>query len=139
VYTIRQPLTKRVLIADDEDVSRYLLTRLVEKEGYEPVICKDGREVYRLLTLDANFCAAIFDKMMPHLDGLEIVRFMQTEKRLMRIPVMMISADQDIKLVGTSFAAGVTMFLPKPFTVDHFRSTFQLLLAHHSTNVCRRA
>jgi len=50
--------------------------------------------------------------MIPHLKGIDIIRYMRTEKRLMRIPIMMISAEHDIKLMASSFAAGASVFLP---------------------------
>ena len=120
--------TRRVLVADDDPIIRRMVTRYVEMEGYEPVAVHDGGAAYRLLQNDANFCGAVFDMMMPHLEGLDIMRFMSTEKRLMRIPVMMITSERDLKLLANSFAAGVTVFLPKPFTSDQFQNTFRLLL-----------
>lgn len=120
--------TTRILIADDDPIIRRLLTRFVEKEGYQPVVVNDGGAAYRLLQTDANFCGAIFDMMMPHLEGLDVIRFMSTEKRLMRIPVMMVTSEQDLKLMANSFAAGVTLFLPKPFSSEQFQTTFRLLV-----------
>lgn len=124
-----QPQTsKRILIADDDPVIRHLLTAIVRKEGYAVVAVNDGREAYRLLQTDANFKAAIFDMMMPHLQGLDIIRYMRTEKRLMRIPAMMISSEQDIKLMIESFTSGATVFLPKPFTPERLQMTLRMLL-----------
>jgi chemosensory pili system protein ChpA (sensor histidine kinase/response regulator) len=120
--------TKRVLVADDDPIIRRMVTRFVEKEGYEPVVVNDGGAAYRLLKDDSQFCGAVFDMMMPHLEGLDVIRFMSTEKRLMRIPVMMITSEQDLKLLANSFAAGVTVFLPKPFTTEQFQTTFRLLM-----------
>lgn len=133
------PATPRVLIADDDPVIRHLVTRLVEKEGKEPVTCTDGREALRLLQSDSNFCAAIFDMMMPYLEGIEVIRFMRTEKRLMRIPVMMMTSEQDLKLLGASLAAGVTLFLPKPFSSEQFGRTFKLLLVNSPVSVALKA
>jgi CheY-like chemotaxis protein len=121
--------TNRILVADDDPIIRRLVTRFVEKEGYEPIVVNDGRAAYRLLRTDSNFCGAVFDMMMPHLEGLDVIRFMSTEKRLRRIPVMMITSEQDLKLLANSFAAGVTAFLPKPFTSEQFQTTFRLLLS----------
>ena len=42
---------------------------------------RDGREAYKILQSEANFTAAIFDVVMPHISGPELVRFMKTEKR----------------------------------------------------------
>lgn len=126
-------ITKRVLIAEDDAVTRTIVNRLVQSEGYEPVICGDGREAVRILKTDSNFCAAIFDSAMPYLEGIDIIQFMLTEKRLMRIPIMMISTVEDSKVISNSFAAGVSLFLPKPFSSERFQSTFRLLLAHKAT------
>ena len=126
--TAQHQTSKRILIADDDPVIRHLLTAIVRKEGYEVVAVNDGREAYRLLQTDANFKAAIFDMMMPHLQGLDIIRYMRTEKRLMRIPAMMITSEQDIKLMVESFTSGATVFLPKPFTPERLQMTLRMLL-----------
>lgn len=122
--------TKRILIADDDPVMRHLLTSIVRKEGYDAVVVDDGREAYRILLSDADFKAGIFDMMMPHLEGLDIIRYMRTEKRLRRIPVLMISAERDLQLMAKSFIAGATVFLTKPFTTDQFLGTLRILLAN---------
>jgi len=122
--------TKRILIADDDPVMRHLLTSIVRTEGYDTVVVDDGREAYRILQSDADFRAGIFDMMMPHLEGLDIIRYMRTEKRLQRIPVMMISAERDLQLMAKSFVAGATVFLTKPFNTTQFQSTLRVLLAN---------
>ncbi len=126
--------TKRILIADDDPVMRHLLTSIVRKEGYDTVVVDDGREAYRILQSDADFRAGIFDMMMPHLEGLDIIRYMRTEKRLQRIPVMMISAERDLQLMAKSFVAGATVFLTKPFNTTQFQSTLRVLLANKSVS-----
>lgn len=120
--------TRRVLVADDDPVIRHLVTTIVRKEGYTPVVVNDGLEAFRILQKDADFKAAIFDMMMPHLEGMDVIRQMRTEKRLMRIPVMMITSEQDLKLMSASFAAGATLFLPKPFTTEQLQSTLRMLV-----------
>ncbi len=129
--------TKRVLIADDDPVIRLLVTSAVQREGYEVVAAQDGREAYRILQTDSDFKAAIFDMMMPHLEGLDIIRFMKTEKRLMRIPAMMITSEQDLKLMAETLSAGAVLFLRKPFTAEQLRSILGMLL--NGNNLTKRA
>jgi CheY-like chemotaxis protein len=119
----------RILIADDDPVIRHLVTAIVTKLGYLPVTMNDGREACRLLYKDADFEAAILDMSMPHLEGLDVIRYMRTEKRLMRIPIMLITAEQNVKLMADSFTAGAAAFLPKPFTPDQLRNVLSMLLA----------
>lgn len=120
--------SKRILIADDDPVIRHLLASLITKEGFTPVAVSDGRDAYRILRNDSDFRAAIFDMMMPHLEGLDIIKYMRTEKRLLRIPAMMITSEQDLKVMVESFAAGATLFLPKPFTAERLLTSLRMLL-----------
>ncbi|HXD30897.1 MAG TPA: response regulator [Pyrinomonadaceae bacterium] len=120
--------SSRVLVADDDPVIRHLVCSTIAKEGYEVTEVADGREAYRILRADANFKAAIFDMKMPFLQGLEIIKYMRTEKRLMRIPAMMITSEQDLRLMTECFSAGATVFLSKPFTVEKLQMTLHMLL-----------
>jgi CheY-like chemotaxis protein len=124
--------SRRILVADDDPAILRLVTAIVEKEGYEVVPAKDGREAYQLLQKESDFLAGIFDVMMPHIQGPELVRYMRTEKRLMRIPVMMMTAEQNPKLSSDSFAAGAVVFLPKPFTTAQLQIMLRMLISKAS-------
>ena len=119
---------RRVLVADDDPAILRLVSAILEKENYAVVSAGDGREAYKILQNDQNFIAAVFDVVMPHISGPELVRYMKTEKRLMRIPVMMMTAEQDPKLSSDSFAAGAIVFLPKPFTTTQLQIMLQMLI-----------
>jgi CheY-like chemotaxis protein len=120
---------RRILVADDDPAILRLVTAIVEKEGYAVVPARDGREAYKLLQADSDFVAGIFDVVMPHIQGPELVRYMKTEKRLMKIPVMMMTAEQNPKLSSDSFSAGAVVFLPKPFTTAQLQIMLRMLIA----------
>ncbi len=122
-------LERRILVADDDPAILRLVTAILEKENFGVVSARDGREAYKILQSDQQFTAAILDVVMPHISGPELVRFMKTEKRLMRIPVMMMTAEQDPKLSSDSFAAGAVVFLPKPFTTAQLHIMLQMLIS----------
>ena len=124
---------RRILVADDDPAILRLVTAILEKENFGVVSARDGREAYKILQSDQDFTAAILDVVMPHISGPELVRFMKTEKRLMRIPVMMMTAEQDPKLSSDSFAAGAVVFLPKPFTTAQLHIMLQMLISKAST------
>jgi CheY-like chemotaxis protein len=117
-----------VLVADDDPAILRLVTAIVEKEGLTVVPARDGREAYKLLQSDGDFTACVFDVVMPHISGPDLVRYMKTERRLMRIPVMMMTAEQSPKLSSESFAAGAVVFLPKPFTTSQLQVMLRMLL-----------
>ena len=123
----------RILVADDDPAILRLVTAIVEKEGHAVVAARDGREAYKILQSDPDFIAGIFDVVMPHIQGPELVRYMKTEKRLMRIPVMMMTAEQNPKLSSDSFSAGAVVFLPKPFTTSQVQVMLRMLISKAGT------
>ena len=123
---------RRILVADDDPAILRLVSTILEKENFSVVTARDGREAYKILQSDSKFTAAILDVVMPHISGFELVRFMKTEDRLMRIPVMMMTAEQDPKLSSDSFSAGAVVFLPKPFTTAQLQIMLQMLIGKTS-------
>ena len=128
MYSTKGKRVPRVLIADDDPVIRRWVTSILVSEGYDVVSVSDGREVYRLLQSDADFEGAVLDLTMPYLDGPDLIRYMRSEKRLMRIPVMMITAETQAKLVASGLAAGATILLPKPFHRAQLQNTLRMML-----------
>jgi len=119
---------ERILIVDDDPTTAQLLSAMGEKEGYRVVSVDDARKAYRILKLDANFAAAVFNMAVPNLKGIDIIRHMKTEKRLMRIPVVIVAGDHRLDLITESFAAGALAFLPKPFTTEKLMRTLRLAI-----------
>ena len=119
---------RRMLVADDDPAILRLIATILEKENFTVVTARDGREAYKTLQADADFTAAILDVVMPHISGPELVRYMKSEDRLKKIPVMMMTAEQDPKLSSDSFSAGAVVFLPKPFTTAQLQIMLQMLI-----------
>src|SRR5438445_12053356 len=70
----------KVLIAEDDPISRHLLQRTLEQWGYEVVTANDGEEAWRLFE-PADFPLVISDWVMPDVDGLELVRRIRSASR----------------------------------------------------------
>ncbi len=117
---------KRVLVADDDPAILRLVKAIVEKEGFSVIAARDGKEAYKLLQSGDAFDAAIFDVVMPYIQGPELVKFMQSDERLADIPVIMMTAEQNPTLSSTSFSAGAVAFLPKPFSASQLKSMLQM-------------
>ena len=118
----------QILIADDDPAILRLVKAIVEKEGFTAVTARDGREAYKLLTAGNSFAAAIFDVVMPYIQGTELVRHMQSEKRLKKIPVIIMTAEQNPRLSSDSFSAGAVAFLPKPFTTAQLQVMIRMFV-----------
>jgi len=118
----------KVLVADDDPAILRLVKAIVEKEGYAVITARDGKEAYKVLQSGETFIAAIFDVVMPYIQGTELVRYMQSEKRLMKVPVIMMTAEQNSRLSSDSFAAGAVAFLPKPFTNAQLQTMLRMFI-----------
>ena len=125
----------KVLVADDDPAILRLVKAIVEKEGYTVAPARDGKEAYKLLQTGEPFTAAIFDVVMPYIQGTELVRYMQSEKRLMRIPVLMMTAEQNPRLSSDSFSAGAVAFLPKPFTTSQLQTMLRMCVQRSQINI----
>ena len=119
-----QPL--KVLIADDDPAILRLVKAIVEKEGHEVILARDGKEAYKLLQSGKQFGAAIFDVVMPYIQGNELVKFMHTDEKLKNIPVLMMTAEQNPAISSDSFSSGAIAFLPKPFTAAQLKVMLQM-------------
>ncbi len=108
--------SRRVLIADDDPTIRHLMTAIIQKEGYVVTALQDGKAAYDILQSDVDYFVAIFDMVMPHMNGLQLVHYMRSSSGLKHIPVGIMTAEKDPTLWLESFAAGAGIFLPKPFT-----------------------
>lgn len=109
---------QKVLVADDDPAILQLVKAIVKKEGYEPVEAKNGKEAYKILHSGTPFIAAIFDIVMPHIQGTELLRFMQSDEKLKKVPVIIMTAEENPRLSTDSFTAGAVVFLHKPFTAS---------------------
>jgi len=120
---------RRVLVADDDSLTLRMVTAIVETQGFQVVAVIDGLQALKMLQQDSRFTAAIFDMMMPHMEGLDLIRYMKADERLRGIPVGMITAEQDPKIWDDSVAAGASVFLPKPFTPPQVQMMLRMLIS----------
>ena len=92
------PPSGRVLIVEDDPIIRQLVMDVVVEEGYTVVSAQDGGEAFRILAKDNKFVAGIFDVKMPAIQGTDLLRHMQTEKRLRKIPVLIMTGEQSMSI-----------------------------------------
>lgn len=105
----------RILIVDDVEDNRYTLGMLLDLEGYSQVVhACDGAEALARLDAEA-FDLVLLDVMMPKLDGYQVLERLKADGRLHRLPVVMISALQELDSVVRCIELGAEDYLPKPF------------------------
>jgi CheY-like chemotaxis protein len=114
-------MAQRVLIVDDEEDARLMISAVARTAGLEVVEAVDGREALDILQNDAAFALVICDKMMPRLDGYEVIRHMRSNARLKDIPVIMSTADRTTQDLGGFIPDGKTYFVNKASGIENMR------------------
>jgi phosphoserine phosphatase RsbU/P len=111
-----------LLIVDDNEDNRYTLTRRLQREGYTNLTsAADGRQALELLGA-RRFDLVLLDVMMPGLNGYEVLERMRADHRLRHIPVIMISALDEIDSVIRCIELGAEDYLSKPFNPTLLRA-----------------
>jgi adenylate cyclase len=104
----------KILVADDDPRNRDLLRRCLECEGHQVVEAGNGREVLALLQ-DQSCDLVLLDVMMPEMDGFETLERMKRQPQWGELPVIMISALDELQSVVRCIQMGADDYLPKPF------------------------
>ena len=111
-----------LLIVDDIDDNRFTLTRRLARQGYPNVTSAvDGRQALELLN-SKPFDLVLLDIMMPNVNGYEVLAQMKASLSLRHIPVIMISAIDEIDSVIRCIELGAEDYLPKPFNPTLLRA-----------------
>jgi sigma-B regulation protein RsbU (phosphoserine phosphatase) len=109
------PASPRILVVDDNDDNRYTLTLYLDLEGYPNAeTAQDGEEAIALLAVE-DFDLVLLDVMMPRLDGYGVLSWLKSKGRLHNIPVIMVSALNEMSSVVRCIEMGAVDYLTKPF------------------------
>ena len=104
-----------ILVVDDNEDNCYTLTRRLKRQGYDNVATAGhGREALELLAA-RPFDLVLLDVMMPDMDGYEVLETMKADPALRGIPVVMISALDEVDSVARCIELGADDYLAKPF------------------------
>jgi len=116
----------RILIAEDDRVSRRLLEARLLKDGHEVVLAEDGAQAWEALQKDPSILLAILDWNMPGLTGPEIcqsVRQIQTDQP----PYLILLTSRDTREdIVSGLQAGANDYVTKPFDFDELRARVQV-------------
>ncbi|MDD2647229.1 MAG: EAL domain-containing protein [Eubacteriales bacterium] len=121
------PSRQRVLIADDEKISRKQLRRALEIT-YDVLEAENGEKALSIV-LSGGVSLVITDLMMPCMDGFALIRQMKQDEALSRIPVIVITADERAETEIKALEAGASDVIVKPFVASTFLSRVSGILA----------
>lgn len=118
-YKMSEVITKqKILIADDSEMNRELLAAILEEE-YEIIQANDGVQAVDCLQRQAEeISLLLLDIVMPHMDGFEVLSYMNKEHWIDSIPVVIISSENSPIYIKRGYDLGATDFIEKPFDAN---------------------
>jgi len=117
-----------ILVVDDNEDNRYTLTRRLQREGYTHLAeAVDGTAALARLA-EREFDLVLLDIMMPGMSGHEVLETMKADARLRGVPVIVVSALDDMDSVVRAIALGAEDYLPKPFNATLLRARISACL-----------
>jgi PAS domain S-box-containing protein len=117
----------RILVVDDDADNREILTRRLEREGYQPAAEADGASALARLRREP-FDLVLLDIFMPGMDGFQVLQQMKASAELQDIPVIVLSALDDQENVVRSMEMGAEDFLAKPYSAVVLRARIGAVL-----------
>lgn len=103
-----------ILVVDDQEANRALLARRLRKQGYAVSLAENGKHALERLR-SRRFDLVLLDIVMPEMDGMEVLRQVKADPQLAHIPVLMLSALDELTAVVQCIELGAADYLPKPF------------------------
>jgi DNA-binding response OmpR family regulator len=119
--------TPTILVADDEEDLRELVTYRLTRSGYQVIGAGDGQEALELAA-ECTPDLMVLDVMMPKLDGYELTRRVRAEAALRSIPVILLTARSQESDIDRGFEVGADDYLKKPFNPDELVARVRAVL-----------
>ena len=116
-----------LLVVDDNSMNRIMLSRYITKLGYRPSLEENGRQALEKLQGEP-FDLVLLDVEMPEMDGYQVLEHLKADPGLRDIPVIMISAVEEIESVVRCIELGAQDYLPKPFNPVLLRARLRACL-----------
>jgi adenylate cyclase len=103
-----------ILVVDDNEMNRDMLSRRLTRQGHEVTVAEDGQRALTVIS-EGQYDLVLLDIMMPKMNGYEVLERMKADTHLQNIPVIMISAVDDLDSVVKCIEMGAEDYLFKPF------------------------
>lgn len=127
--------TKKILVADDSNIIRNFVQKMVPDE-YSVLVANDGEEAIKIISEEAtNLRGVLLDLNMPKVDGFQVLEFFKSNGLFKNVPVTVITGDDSKDTVLKAFDYPIVDVLNKPFTESDVRNVVNKMINYTSTRV----
>ena len=132
---------KKVLVIEDDRVSREIVCRAVERLGYVAIQSANGRHGWETLWENEDIAFVITDMAMPDMDGRELVHLIRNSQNLSEVPIIIVSgcfSNEEIQPL-LDISPSLTLYMAKPLDTKLLEKYIELLLTNSSSESGDRA
>lgn len=112
----------KILIADDEALSRHLLEKTLDRAGYKVVAVENGQQAVEQLCREDGPRIALLDWMMPELDGPGVCQTVRQRKKQAYVYMVLLTSKESKEDIVTGLESGADDYLTKPFNADELKA-----------------
>jgi two-component system chemotaxis response regulator CheY len=120
-------MPKKILVVDDSESIRMLVSTILETAGFEVDRAIDGADALAQLE-GQNFSLIITDLNMPRMDGISLVKEVRVTQHHNRVPIIMLTTESQATFKEQARAAGATGWIVKPFAADKLLTVINKVL-----------
>ncbi len=119
-----------LLVVDDNEMNRDLLSRRLERQGYRVTVAVDGRQALEILNRE-DFNLVLLDIMLPEMNGYQVLEQLKADQSLCHIPVIITTALDEADGKAKCIELGAEDYLTKPFNPVMLKSRISDCLERH--------
>lgn len=128
------PTAIRILVVDDEPINQQVLKNHLTDKGFQLVQAMNGAEAIKAIETQAAFDLVLLDVMMPRMSGYEVCEKIREKYLPSELPIIMITAKNQLQDIVQGLDLGANDYLPKPFHKDELLARIKTQLDLHRIN-----
>jgi two-component system, chemotaxis family, chemotaxis protein CheY len=118
----------QAMVIDDSRAMRMILSRTLERLGYEVAQASNGKDALEKLHRDSSPVSLfLVDWNMPEMNGLDFVKTLRSEPKYGSVPVMMVTTETEAEQMAAALDAGANEYVIKPFTEETIEDKLRML------------
>jgi len=121
--------SKAAYVVEDDDQIAYLLQFILQREGYEVTVARDGNAARQMIDNSPPPAIMTLDVMLPHANGFQLLEHLRAKTGWQQVPVLMLTAKSQEKDIVRALGSGAGDYLVKPFKPDELRARIRRLVS----------
>ena len=122
----------KVLVIDDDILTRKVLSSMVEKLGYCVIQSGNGKHAWETLWENPDIALVVTDMMMPDMDGGELAQVIRGNQAFHELPIILVSGVVEMKEIDAIIKLGGCSFCKKPVASDEFKALVNKAISAHA-------